>query len=320
MRGTHKISIRSKRLRYDFEIRRNITIIQGNSATGKTSLVDMIREVSENGIESGIELICDKNCTVINGINWQKQLDIISDSIVFIDEGNNFVSSNDFASYIKNTDNYYVIITRESLHSLPYSVKEIYGIKNSGKYNYLKQTYHEFYNIYPEEKFEQPIDPKAIITEDSNSGYDFFNNICMNYNISCESAKGKSNIFSLLEKTNKDYLIIADGAAFGSEIDRITKIIKNKNIKLFLPESFEWLILISKIIEDSKLNNILSNTSNYIESKDFFSWERFFNDYLVKITANTKYSYSKNKLNPIYLESKIITKILEKIKGIKFRG
>ena len=182
MRGTHKISIRSRRLRYDFEIRRNITIIQGNSATGKTSLVDMIREVSENGIESGIELICDKNCTVINGINWQKQLDTISDSIVFIDEGNNFVSSNDFASYIKNTDNYYVIITRESLHSLPYSVKEIYGIKNSGKYNYLKQTYHEFYNIYPEEKFEQPIDPKAIITEDSNSGYDFFNNICMNYN------------------------------------------------------------------------------------------------------------------------------------------
>ena len=164
MKGTHKISVRSRRLRYDFEIRRNITIIQGNSATGKTSLVDMIREYSENGIESGIELICDKNCIVINGINWQKQLDIVSDSIVFIDEGNNFVSSNDFASYTKNTDNYYVIITRESLHSIPYSIKEIYGIKSSGKYNYLKQTYHEFYNIYPEEKLEQPIEPKALIT------------------------------------------------------------------------------------------------------------------------------------------------------------
>ena len=143
MRGTHKISIRSKRLRYDFEIRRNITIIQGNSATGKTSLVDKIREFSENGIESGIELICDKNCTVINGINWQKQLDIISDSIVFIDEGNNFVSSNDFASYIKNTDNYYVIITRESLHSLPYSVKEIYGINQNLSLLIFKIDYYD---------------------------------------------------------------------------------------------------------------------------------------------------------------------------------
>ena len=316
MRGTHKVSIRSKRLRYDFELHRNISIIQGNSATGKTSLVDMVREFYENGLESGIELICDKNCAVINGKSWLQQLKNLSDTIVFIDEGNNFVSSNDFASYIKNTDNYYVIITRESLHSLPYSVKEIYGIKNSGKYNYLRQTYHEFYHIYPEESLQLPIKPQKLLLEDSNSGFEFFSAICQN-NIICKSAKGKSNIFSLIDKETDNCLIIADGAAFGSEIGRVSKKIISKNIKLYLPESFEWIILNSKLFEIKELDKILEKPSEFIESKDFFSWERFFNDYLVKITTNTKYNYSKNKLNPIYLEKRIINIILDSIIGIK---
>lgn len=33
MRGTHRIIVQNKRIRYDFEIRRNITIIRGDSAT-----------------------------------------------------------------------------------------------------------------------------------------------------------------------------------------------------------------------------------------------------------------------------------------------
>lgn len=70
MRGTHRIIVQNKRLRYDFEIKRNITVIRGDSATGKTTLVDMIREYSENGNDSAIELICDKACTVLDGRTW----------------------------------------------------------------------------------------------------------------------------------------------------------------------------------------------------------------------------------------------------------
>lgn len=44
--------------------------------------------------------------------------------------------------------NYYVLITREDLPELPYSIKEIYGIRTSGKYHFPEQIYHEFYQIY----------------------------------------------------------------------------------------------------------------------------------------------------------------------------
>ena len=48
MKGKHKVIVSTKRLKYEFELRRNLTIIQGDSATGKTTLVDMIRDFVNN--------------------------------------------------------------------------------------------------------------------------------------------------------------------------------------------------------------------------------------------------------------------------------
>ena len=42
MKGSYKIIVQNSNVRYEFEIRRNITIIKGDSATGKTTLVNMI--------------------------------------------------------------------------------------------------------------------------------------------------------------------------------------------------------------------------------------------------------------------------------------
>ena len=86
MRGKHRIVVQNKRIRYDFEIKRNITILRGDSATGKTTLVDMIREYYQNGIASGVDLQCEKECTVLEGRTWSGQLSMMQDSIVFIDE------------------------------------------------------------------------------------------------------------------------------------------------------------------------------------------------------------------------------------------
>ena len=51
---------------------------------------------------------------------------------------------------------------------------------------------------------------------------------------------------------------------------------RNSNIKLFLPESFEWLILKSGMISEKEIRLILDEPEQYIDSKEFFSWERFF--------------------------------------------
>jgi predicted ABC-class ATPase len=150
MKGEHKILIYSKRIKFEFTVRRNITILKGDSATGKTTLVNMIRDYNNNGVDSGITLTCDKKCEVLSGNRWETDLDTIKDSIVFIDEGNKFVASERFAKRAQDSDNYYVIISRENFPMLPYSVNEIYGLKESGKHSNIKQVYNESYWLYEE--------------------------------------------------------------------------------------------------------------------------------------------------------------------------
>ena len=115
-------------------------------------------------------MIFDKACYALSGALWKEQLVGIRDSIVFIDEGNEFIQSDDFSRVIQQTDNYYVIVSREGLPSLPYSVEEIYGIRLSGRYGTLKQCYHEFYRIYSSEEINGTIRPEMVRTEDSNAG------------------------------------------------------------------------------------------------------------------------------------------------------
>lgn len=50
MKGKYRIIVTAKRLRYDFEIRRNLTIIRGDSATGKMTLVDRNQEYANNSL------------------------------------------------------------------------------------------------------------------------------------------------------------------------------------------------------------------------------------------------------------------------------
>lgn len=322
MRGAHRVIVQNKRIRYDFVIKRNLTVIRGDSATGKTTLVDMIREHFENGSASAIELVCDKECTVLDGRTWAGQLSMMKDCIVFIDEGNEFVMSDEFASAIRDTDNYYVIVTREGIPSLPYSVWEIYGIRNSGKYGTLKRTYNEFYHLYPIENNRQPVKPEKVIVEDSNSGFQFFHGICAEKGrITCISSQGKSNVFSVVANQLKDnVLVIADGAAFGPEMDRLMRLIQDyPNIALYLPESFEWMILKSGLIEGSSVEEMLGNPENYIESRDYFSWERYFTAQLIQNTQDSYLKYAKSQLNPVYLQEKVSDKILAVAEGINLK-
>ena len=319
MKGKHRIIVSTKRLKYDFEIRRNLTVIRGDSATGKTTLVDMIREYVNNPSGTPVELTCDKKCYVLEGSLWKEQLSAMQDSIVFIDEGNEFIKTVEFADTIQKTDNYYVIVSRESLPSLPYSVEEIYGIRTSGKYGTLKPCYHEFYRIYGAQTLKKDIKPEVVITEDSNSGYQFFNSVCRQQQLKCETMNGKSNVFHYLNMhKNERILVIADGAAFGSEIDRVMQLIGGKDqVVLYLPESFEWLILKAKVVKSKWADQVLEKPWEYVESKTYFSWERFFKAVLIEETNGSYLAYAKRKLNPAYLNDSVKDSILEQMTKIQ---
>ena len=314
MRGNVHLIVQSVRLKYEMEFSRNLTILKGDSATGKTTLVDMIQEYNLNGSDTGINLSCSCPCRVISGNTWVDQLKSIQGSLVFIDEGNKFVSSKDFAGAISGTDNYYVIVTRESLFNLPYSVTEIYGIHSSGKYAYQEPVYHHMYRIYGD--YQHGFggkEWKKILVEDSNAGYDFFSGVAQNVDVECISAHGAGNLYAMLRNAavKEGTVVIADGAAFGPHMEKVFHImLRNSAIRLYLPESFEWLILSSGILNDNEITDILDHSSDYIDSSEYFSWERFFTSLLINRTMNSYLKYSKSKLNPVYLHARIRDRIL----------
>ena len=205
MKGKHRIVVSTKRQKYEFELRRNLTILRGDSATGKTTLIEMIQDHENDPLGRPVELISDKKCYVLEGALWKEQLAGITDSIVFIDEGNTFVKAEEFAGVIQNTDNYYVMRLMES----------------------------------------------------------------------------------------------------------------RKNIVLYLPESFEWLILSAGVLKNAAMEKILKNPSEYVESRNYFSWERFFTALLIEETKGTYLAYFKRNLNPVYLNESIKTAILSQMKKIK---
>ena len=87
MKGKHHIIIESARLKYEFDIKRNITIIQGDSATGKSTLIDLISDFQNEREKSPVRIESDVPCEVLTGAGdrWRAVLELITDSIVFID-------------------------------------------------------------------------------------------------------------------------------------------------------------------------------------------------------------------------------------------
>ncbi len=189
---------------------------------------------------------------------------------------------------MRNSSNYFLLITRNYLYQFSYSVNEIYEIKGKKK-KHFERIYIDRELIYAEPNTPAlPFKPEVIITEDSNSGYEFFKNICIASGIKCFSSKGKSKILEKVREFNgKKVVVIADGAAFGAEIGLLAEQQKMSGgtLALYLPESFEWLILKSGAVCGS-------DSSHYAK-------------------------YSKESLNSWYAEEPVLGKILSVIKPLE---
>lgn len=90
MVGRVSFKISNQRNTYKFTLNRNITILCGDSGTGKTTLYDMIRDYNNLGKESGVK-ISGGNIVTLEGKNWEDELDKMSNAVVVIDEGSKFV-------------------------------------------------------------------------------------------------------------------------------------------------------------------------------------------------------------------------------------
>lgn len=74
MKGSHRIIVESRKVKYDFTIKRNLTILTGDSGSGKTVLIDLIQDYRKYGSDSGVSLSCDRDRRTIDNEDWERQI------------------------------------------------------------------------------------------------------------------------------------------------------------------------------------------------------------------------------------------------------
>lgn len=315
MIGTYDVRVSRRRgTSFKFSVRRNITVVRGDSATGKTTLYEMIADHTRLGEASGVTVQCDKPCVALTDIDWRNQLRNTSGSIVFVDEGPEEIRKPDFARAVRESDNYYVIFTRVELPNLPYSVDEVYRIKTSGMYHELAPMYKKGDGCrYSLSRRKPRNDFGALVTEGSKSGLQFFQRRLESGDVRCETAQTNSAVIKwMLDHVEESIFVIADGAAFGPYVDRVLKLQAERpdSIAVCLPESFEWLLLKSGVVSTPEIAAILENPSSYIESADFFSWEQFFTNLLQSATKESTLAYREDKLAEGYMDTANADKVM----------
>lgn len=301
MENQINIKLKSKRINYNLEFSHRINIVRGDSASGKSVFIRLL----DSRKDSNIQITSN-----------YKLLHITPEFLQFVrDSGNSFSSeyvyimdeidiagNKDMIKLISYSSYKFILMIRESnLNNLPYGIDQIYEIYRSGKYNLSRKMYND-QNINKNVNFRNI---KVIITEDSHSGYQFYENL---HDFDVISVNGNSNINRNIKM---DQIVIVDSIGFGPYIDNYINISRNRNNFLIYLKSFEWLILTSNIfrISDNELEHKYLNYPYIIE-------EKFYEAILKESCQNINIWYNKSKLNSYFLEDIQYNKIIQRLEDL----
>jgi hypothetical protein len=275
-----------------FAIKSKITIIRGNSGTGKTS---MLRFISASFSGSSAWIInCKLPCYVIENTNldWDVAFRTRHNTIFMLDESFDYLVSEYFSKCVNESDNYFLIISRSPLKMLNYGIDSIYELTYSNRLWKLEKEYHL------ETDYQKP---DLIITEVSGSGYQFFKAISEKESIDCISAIGKSEVANIaVNNKNRRILAVVDSMAFGCCIDRFRELFQKGHLRFFAPDSFEWLLLRSAMFGNDGIR-IIENAKKLPMSN--LNLEKVYEIRLSSLTAKLPCHYMKARLSSCYVEN-----------------
>lgn len=131
------IDLSTSRVSYKFEINSKFSIIRGDSATGKTTLCDLVQ--SANRLNSGVINKSDAKLMVLNGDISLFNTEKLRGYVVFIDDAAPVLRMFDYEKWMQQCDCYFVIISRSlKIGSLPVSEDSVYTMRADGKYHTLQ--------------------------------------------------------------------------------------------------------------------------------------------------------------------------------------
>lgn len=221
--GHLSLEIINRDCHYQINIDKRLSLITGDSATGKSNLVAQISR------KSATQIICNMDVIV-----FVTKMKIIGYSnTCFICDLDMIESITDIKTILSvqaEKDNiYFILLGRSFIKSLPLSIDAIYDFKTVRGITENVQRY----SLEMEYIIRDRVD--CFITEDSKSGYEFIKQ-CES---KTESLNGASNYIKVLDR---NCLLFLDSLGFGGYIVEFLSRVKRKNIQYILWPSFEYFL------------------------------------------------------------------------------
>lgn len=345
MLGTYRVSVLvDKVIRYEFTLKRQFTIVCGDSGTGKTVLRDFIQmhftekdndrvkivitpEFNASSVPVARAITEDLLSVRESGdthddgsykLKWSKKP---RNKIIFVDEDYAYLRGIGFAAATNYTDAYYVVLARDTrvAEYLNNSVWDFIYFKEVGNETIVNKAfkmYNEYNGIIG--NYDE------VLHEDSTTGKE----ICAKaLSEVVESVYGNINIVqNVEERPRSTILMIADGANFSNILSEIIDTSEEclNTVYLLLPESTEYVLLHNKLFStDSNVIDSINNPSLACDTTKYISYERMYEDIITLAHINSPNKipeYEKKKdLEAYKTESFIDTyrAILTRIDGIK---
>lgn len=258
------VRVSSKRVDYVFEINSKWTILRGDTSTGKTTLVQLLKGAHAK-IESG-ELVFRPlpRLDSLDWEDWERAILRVDENTVFYEDEDDLgnISLKMQGVFVKSSAAF-LLVCRDTLPGIPHAVSDLCEVVVTRKDGKITNT------LVPV-KFNAATDTtiygmyKTLCTEDSKSGFIFF----YSYLHRVVSAFGKDKIPDLIEHSVRT-LYLVDACGFGPTYYRSMGALDHSGTNgIKFIESFEALVLRSdflQITEDPPLN--CANKEKWFEER-----------------------------------------------------
>lgn len=297
------IEVRNKKYNCDLTLKHKVSVIKGDSGTGKTWLVKSLIDSS-----GGYKVKYNQKVTpvLLNVREWKQQL--VSEytyTPLFIVDDCDFIFTKEFGNTFNSIGEcYLLLIVRSSVRVSKLERMNTISISGDSVYNFVSNGIE--HTITPDIDFrtikiDKEIYCNKVLCEDSGSGFTFFKHMYGSTNV--VSSFGKDNIVNHILDNYEEYskmdslLLLVDYSAIGLRLQEILNVLRSCDINVYMLvnyKSFEYLLLRSNMFGISK-EEIFKDEIKYP------SLEVACECLLTSITKNKIYSYDKQKyLKPCY--------------------
>lgn len=330
------LKVESKRVHYDIVLENRVTILTGDSASGKTYLVDKILEIAKGrNKKDGLiyNLTTDKGSIFTSipivlplGLDYLKKIvtkNCEKDILCIVDEEFKGISSKNFADFVNKTPRLYLlVISREfTNHNLIYSVAGIHKMQSLNKEGVTVNSNTPILsNKVICAKLDEHINVNfgnTIFIEDSAEGK-LLLELFISDEVDIVSTYGKDGVPKTIDKSGIDkntlIPIVVDMYAYGSNYFQH---LKELNSTGYVPiyfidyKSFEYLLL------KTFLNGNFTEYIEYIKNSDMVSEEHYYELVLSNyINAKLGVPYVKGATPSVVIDKRIPESLINTFKSI----